>query len=300
MRIAVAQMTSQTDAKDKNIARATDLVSMAAADRADLVVIPEFFNVEYFAQHRDYRYLDYAEPINGPSISAIAATCARDRVWCVATILERAMAGAYYDTAALIDRDGQIRGTYRKTHPAAVYGLEKIYFRYGAKYPVFTVEDWTVGIMICYDAFFPEVARSLALRGAELIVAPFAAPRHPVWQAMHITRAFENGVYLAVCNKVGREDDWTFSGQSLIVSPGGELLAEASGTDDDLITADIDIAQVDQWRRRYPMFRDRRPELYGALTAATEDIQPAPRPPATGQSAHPNEQPPEGAGDHRG
>ena len=272
MQIAVAQMTSCTDAKEKNVRRAIELITEAAGRRADLVVLPEFFNVEYFAQHRDYRYLDYAEALDGPSLSAVAACCRKERVWCVATILERARAGSYYDTAALIDRDGEIRGTYRKTHPAAVYGLEKIYFRYGGKYPVFEVEGWRVGIMICYDAFFPEVARSLALRGAELVVAPFAAPRHPVWQAMHITRAFENGIYLAVCNKVGQEDDWTFAGESLVISPGGEVLGTGSDSKDDIVCADLDLAKVDYWRRRYPMFRDRRPDLYGALVAVTEDL----------------------------
>lgn len=272
MRVAVAQMTSHTNAKERNLERAVELVAEAAARRADLVILPEFFNVEYFAQHRDYRYLDYAEALDGPSLTAVRAACRRARVWSVATVLERARAGVCYDTAALIDRDGEIQGTYRKTHPAAVYGLEKIYFRYGSHYPVFGVEGWQVGIMICYDAFFPEAVRSLALHGAELVVAPFAAPSHPVWQAMHITRAFENGIYLAVCNKVGREDTWTFTGESLIVSPGGELLGVASDSKDDVICADLDLAQVEYWRRRYPMFRDRRPDLYGALVAATEDL----------------------------
>jgi predicted amidohydrolase len=272
MRIAVAQMVSHSDAKDRNIKRGVELISQAAAEQADLVVLPEFFNVEYFAQHRDYKYLDYAEPLDGPTLTAVAQACRAERLWCVATILERARAGSYYDTAVLIDRDGEVRGAYRKTHPAAVYGLEKIYFRFGSTYPVFDVEGWRVGIMICYDAFFPEAARSLALRGAELVIAPFAAPKHPVWQAMHITRAFENGMYLAVCNKVGVEDEWTFAGESLIVSPGGELLGVASDRADEMICADLDQAQVEYWRRRYPMFRDRRPDLYGALVANTEDL----------------------------
>lgn len=272
MRIAVAQMVSWSDAKERNIKRAAELIAEAAGQQADLVVLPEFFNVEYFAQHRDYKYLDYAEAPDGPTLAAITEACRQSQVWSVATILERARAGFYYDTAFLIDRDGQVRGTYRKTHPAAVYGLEKIYFRFGSRYPVFDVEGWKIGVMICYDAFFPEAARSLALNGAELVVAPFAAPKHPVWQAMHITRAFENGMYVAVCNKVGVEDNWTFAGESLIVSPGGELLGLASATADETIYADLDLAQVEYWRRRYPMFRDRRPDLYGALVANTEDL----------------------------
>jgi predicted amidohydrolase len=272
VRIAAAQMTSATGDKEGNVRRAVELIRAAAADGADLVVLPEFFNVEYFPQHRDYAYLDYAEPLDGPSLSAIATVCAEEKVGAVATIFERSGPGAYYDTAVFFGRDGNQLGEYRKTHPAAVYSLEKIYFRFGSKFPTFSFDGWRIGLMICYDAFFPEVARTLALRGAELIIAPFAAPRHPVWRELHISRAFENGCFLLVCNKVGKEDDWEFSGQSLIVSPGGEVLSSASDKNEEVISADIDQCDVDQWRRKYPMYRDRRPDLYSALVCATEDL----------------------------
>lgn len=272
MRVAVAQMNSVTGDKERNVARASELIHQASAEGADVVVLPEFFNVEYFAQHRDYRYLDYAEPLEGPSLTEMSAAAKTARVWVVATILERKQPGFTYDTSVLFDREGIRRGVYRKTHPAAVYSLEKLYFRYGSQFPVVDVEGWPVGISICYDNFFPEVPRTLALYGAELIIAPFAAPKHPIWHELHTMRAFENGCFLVVCNKVGREDDWQFAGNSLIVSPGGEILGEASDEKDELLVRDLDRTHVRQWRERYPMFRDRRPDLYGALTMATEDL----------------------------
>jgi N-carbamoylputrescine amidase len=272
MRVAAAQMNSWTRDSERNVSRAVELIHTAAEAGADLVVLPEFFNVEYFPQHRDYAYLEYAESLDGPSLSAISTACADQRVGAVATIFERSRPGIYYDTAVLFGRDGVQLGAYRKTHPAAVYSLEKIYFRFGSKFPTFVFDGWRIGLMICYDAFFPEAARSLALNGAQLIIAPFAAPRHPVWRELHIARAFENGCFLVVCNKVGKEDGWDFSGQSLIVSPGGEVLAAAADDRDEVISAEIDQCDVDQWRQRYPMFRDRRPDLYSSLVQATEDL----------------------------
>lgn len=272
MKVALAQMRSQAGNKDANVERAVSLVEEAAEKGADLVVLPEFFNVEYFAQYRDYAYLDYAERLDGPSLQAVAAEAARRHIWVVATILEIDKPGMFYDTAVVIDRLGNQCGTYRKTHPAAVFSLEKIYFRYGSAFPVFQIEDWPVGIAICYDVFFPEVVRTLALRGAELVLAPFAAPKHPIWREMLVMRAFENGCYLAACNKVGREGDWTFSGESMVTSPDGEVFATASATDDDLVVVSLDRDRVGAARRRYPMFRDRRPDLYGALVAPTETL----------------------------
>jgi predicted amidohydrolase len=273
MRVGFAQMNSVSGDKPRNVARAVELLGEAAGRGADLVVLPEFFNVEYFAQHRDYKYLDYAEPLSGPSITEVAAAAARHHIWTVATILEREKAGFFYDTAVLIDREGRVHGTYRKTHPAAVYSLEKIYFRFGSHFPVFDVEGWPVGILICYDTFFPEVARTLALRGAELLVAPFAAPKHSMWRQLHTIRAFENGCFLVVCNKVGQEDEWRFSGESLVATPSAELPLVASDECDEVGVVELDRSLVDTWRRRFPMFRDRRPDLYGALVAPTEDLR---------------------------
>ncbi|HET6998565.1 MAG TPA: carbon-nitrogen hydrolase family protein [Solirubrobacterales bacterium] len=271
MKLSLIQMNSAGE-RDANLARACDLIDAAAsAEQPDLIVLPEFFNTIYFAQYRDTAYIDMAEPDDGPTIKAMQERARAHRCHIVATIFETESAGLYYDTAILIDPDGEIVGKYRKVQPAAVQSLEKIFFRYGSYFPVFRVGDWRVGINICYDTFFPESARCTALNGADLIVVPFAAPKQVLWRDIMRTRAFDNGVWFAPCNKVGTEREWTFPGGSMIVDPRGEVIAEAGDTEE-TISADLDLDAVTATRRRYPMFRDRRPELYGPICAPTEDI----------------------------
>ena len=271
MRLTLIQMNSAVE-RDANLARAEELIDAAATDRPDLVVLPEFFNTPYFAQRRDYAYIDWAEPDDGPTITAMRRKARELGAHIAATIFEEESAGVYYDTAMLIDPSGEITGKYRKVQPAAVRSLEKIYFRYGSHFPVFRVGDWKVGFIICYDTFFPESARCVAVNGAELILVPFASPEQVLWRDVMRTRAFENGVYFAPCNKVGREDEWEFGGQSLIIDPLGEVVAEAGADRDEVITAELDREAVFEARRRYPMFRDRRPDLYKPICAATEDV----------------------------
>jgi predicted amidohydrolase len=192
MRIALIQMNSRAAARDENVRHACGLIDEAARGGAQLIVLPEFFNNEYFPQYRDYRYMDYAEPEDGPTQCCIKAQARQHGVHIVSTIFEMARPGLYYDTAMLIDPDGEIVGKYRKVHPAALLSLEKIYFRGGSSFPVFTVRDWRLGISICYDNLFPESCRSLALNGAELIVAPYATPIDDPWENFLSTRALEN------------------------------------------------------------------------------------------------------------
>lgn len=271
MRVCAAQMNSTSEI-DENIQRAVALIHTAAENGSDLVLLPEFFNMVYFAQYRDYQYLSDAEPIQGNTIRQISEAARSNKVWVVATIFEQQRPGVLYDTAVLIDRQGAVHGAYRKAHPAAVYGLEKIYFRSGSHFPVFDIEGWPTGIMICWDAYFPETARILALHGAELILAPFATPNPHVWRELIAMRAFENGCYLAACNKVGPEGDWTFYGKSMIASPAGEIIAQVTGAGDELIYADLEKEMIFEWRKRFPVFRDRRPELYADITKPMEDL----------------------------
>src|SRR5262249_45194776 len=158
-------------------------VARAALDGAELVVLPEFFNCEYFPQYRDYNYMDYAEPDSGFTTERMRACANAHKVWVVSTIFEAARAGLYYDTAILIDPEGNIAGKSRKVHPAALLSLEKIYFRGGSSFPVFKIGEWTVGFSTCYDNLFPESCRCLAINGAELIVAPYATPIDDPWES---------------------------------------------------------------------------------------------------------------------
>lgn len=272
LKLTLIQMNSG-GSREENLAKAAELIDAAAAEhRPDLLVVPEFFNSLYVFQYRDYAYIDHAEPENGPAITMARDKARTHGMHVVATIFEEDSAGICYDSAILIGPDGAIVGKYRKTHPAAVNSLEKIYFRFGSYFPVFRVGAWRVGMIICYDTCFPETARCVAVNGAELILVPFAAPQPPVWREMMVTRAFENGVYFAPCNKVGREGDWMFGGQSMIVGPAGEVLAEAGGEDATIITATLDRRRVVEARRTWPMFRDRRPDLYAPICTATEAI----------------------------
>lgn len=271
LRLGLVQMGSAPDARDLNVAKALGYVDDLASRGAELVVVPEFFNTEYFCQYRDTRYLDYAEAEGGHTITAMRAKAREHRIAVCATILEEEGPGVYYDTAFLIAPPGEVVGKYRKVHPGGSMSLEKLYFRGGSRFPVWRVKDVRVGAIICYDHFFPEAARMAALNGAELVLGPFAAPGEALpWEAIMVTRAFENGVYMAPCNKVGREGDWTFGGASMVVSPRGEVLAKASTDDEEVLLVDIDRAEVNAARRRFPMMRDRRPDAYAAIGSADE------------------------------
>jgi N-carbamoylputrescine amidase len=273
MKLALVQMNGAAD-RDRNVARAAAFIDQAVAEaKPDLVVVPEFFNIPYVFQYWDTKGLELAERDDGPTVSRMRAKASEHRIHVIATIFEEHAPGVYYDTAMVIDRAGRLAGKYRKTHPAAVKSLEKVYFRYGAHFPVFKIDDWRVGVHICYDAAFPETARCLALNGAELIVAPFAAARErPCWREQMVVRAFENGVYYAACNKVGAEGNWVMGGASMIVDPHGGVLALAGADGEGIVAADLQRAEVARARKLRPHFRDRRPDLYASICAPTEDI----------------------------
>ena len=267
MKIACVQMTSGHDVAE-NIAKACRQIDAAAAGSgAELVVLPEFFNTIYFAQYQDKALHALAEPEDGRTLTAVREQARRNGAAVIATIYEIAGPGLYFDTAFHIDPSGDIMFRYRKIHPAAVLSLEKIYFRYGTEFGTYRHGEWRIGIGICYDMAFPETARCLAVNGAELLIAPYASSRTNMFQEVLRTRAFENGCYLAAANKVGREDGWTFGGQSLIADPAGQVLATADTGEETIIVADLSREAVLRARIDFPSRRDRRPELYGAITA---------------------------------
>jgi N-carbamoylputrescine amidase len=271
MRVSLIQMNSRAAARDENVARASQFVLQAAAEGGELIVLPEMFHCEYFPQYRDYKYMDYAEPDTGPTTCRMRALAKDLRVWVVSTIFEMERPGLYYDTAMLINPQGEITAKYRKVHPAAMLSLEKIYFRGGSSFPVFRLGEWTIGFSICYDNLFPESCRCLAVRGAELIIAPYATPVDDPWENFLTTRALENGVFLAACNHVGQEGDWRMSGKSMIITPRGKIAVQASGSDEEIITLDITRDDVIAARRSFPLFRDRRPDVYGVIAAPAEE-----------------------------
>ena len=272
IRLSLVQMNS-TDDRDENIERASAHIDTAVEqENPDLVVIPEFFNQPYIFNRRNHEYYDWAEPASGPSITRMREKAREHGIHLVATLYELDRPGLYYDTAFIIDPEGEIIGKFRKVMPGLYLSLERMYFRFGSHFPVFRIGEWRIGIVICYETFFPEHARCSAVNGAELIVVPFAAPKIGPWRELMITRAWENAVYFAPCNKVRREGDWDFGGISMIIDPEGQVLAEAGETDDEIISAELRRVVVVDVRTKKPFFRDRRPDLYTPLVTASEDI----------------------------
>lgn len=276
MRLALIQLRADTDDRDGNVARACAEIDRLCADgsvKPDVAVLPELFNNEYFPQHRDWGYLRHAESADGPTLARLRERAAAHGVFVVAPIFEVASPGHYYDTAFVIDAAGAIVATYRKTHPAAMESLEKIYFRPGSRFPVYALpHGWKGGTIICYDTYFPEAARSVALRGADLLLIPFAGGTADHWFDLLSIRAFENLVFLAACNKVGVEDRQPFGGRSCVFDPFGHRLASASADREESLVVTLDPELIWQARRRYTMYRDRRPDLYSAVTKEPEDL----------------------------
>jgi len=271
MRISLIQMNSKERDRDFNVEKACRRIQEAIQDHPDIIVLPEFFNTEYFPQYRDYKYIQYAEKDDGYTISRLRELSKKNSVHIVATIYEEERPGFYYDTAMVIDPEGNITGKYRKVHPSAVKSLEKIYFKGGSKFSIFVINGWKVGIIICYDWRFPESVRCLALQGAELVIIPFATPTIDMWPKALPTRAWENGLYIATCNKVGKEGDWDFPGGSSVVDPEGNIIKSA-GNNEETITADLDLSLIYQARIKSPIFRDRRPEMYKIISTFEEEI----------------------------
>jgi len=299
MRLAILQMNA-TDDRPGNVDTACRHIDEAVEKHsADLVVLPEFFNAIYFSQYRDLDYHAWAEPESGPTTMRIREKARQHGVHIVSTVYEQESSSLYYDTAMVIDPAGEIVGKYRKTHPGGLRAVEKIYFRYGSKFPVFDIGGWKVGIAICYDLSFPESARILAVRGAELIIAPYCVPAGYVssehdsehtsapglageqfldrekwtrwWDSLMQTRAYENVVYVAAANHTGNEGMAVFFGGSKIVGPDGETLARLDDREG-VVSADLDRDVLLRTRHLTPLFRDRRPDLYGDLAREVDDL----------------------------
>ena len=268
--VALAQYTSVIQDAPANVDKACRFISEASQAGCDLILLPELFNSEYFGQFRDYSYIRYAESDSGPSVSRVLEAAQQGSIFVAANFFEDAGGGHRYNTTALCSPDGEIVGKYRKTHPAAIFGVEKLFYRYGTQFPSFRVKEWRVGLITSDDNFYPEATRSVALAGAEVILMPHAVVKGVLWNELFQARAFENSVYICVANKVGREDDFDFCGLSLTVDPLGKVVAEADETTEGLTIVELDRSQVATARNTFHLYRDRRPDLYGRLVQETD------------------------------
>lgn len=263
--VAAIQMGSRIGDKAANLATAARLIEAA---NADLAVLPELFATEFFASEKDHRFFDYAEPVDGPTIRFMSEVAARTRTILVTPLFEYAAGGEFYNSAVLIGSDGKVIGVYRKTHIPFTKSFEKFYFAPGHDFPVFETPIGRIGILICYDRWFPEGWGRLRDQGAEIVCVPIASWRYegsseaPWWDALHRMRARENLMFVAASNRTGQEGDWGYIGTSLIVSPTGDVLAQLDETSEGAAVATLDLDLVRQSRARWPLLRDRRPDIY--------------------------------------
>ena len=240
-----------------------------------VLCMQEVFTQPYFCPSQDKKWYAAAEKIpDGPTTQLMCELAAKYKMVIVVPIYEEDITGVYYNTAAVIDADGTYLGKYRKTHIPHVAGFwEKFFFKPGVSdWPVFDTQYCKLGVYICYDRHFPEGWRALALNGAEYIVNPsatVAGVSEYIWKLEQPASAVANGCFIGAINRVGREQPWDigeFYGQSYFVNPRGEIEAQASRDQDELLVHDMDMSMVREIRDNWQFFRDRRPSTYTRLT----------------------------------
>ena len=249
------------------------MIHDAGKKGVQILCLQEIFNGPYFCPGQDKRWYDAAEPVPGPTLDKLIPLAQKYQMAMVVPLYEREQAGVYYNTAAILDADGSYLGKYRKTHIPQTSGFwEKYFFKPGnLGYPVFKTRYATIGAYICYDRHFPEGARALGLAGAEIVYNPSATVAglsQYLWKLEQPAHAVANGYFVGAINRVGTEAPWSigrFYGSSYFVDPRGQILACASEDQDELVVATLDLDMIEEVRRTWQFFRDRRPDAYGPL-----------------------------------
>jgi N-carbamoylputrescine amidase len=281
--VALVQMSCGPDPRE-NLAKAAARIEEAAAQGAEIISTQELFRSQYFCQTEDHENFRLAEPIPGPSTEELGRI-ARDRgIVIVASLFEHRAPGLYHNTAVVIDADGSLLGSYRKMHiPDDPLFYEKFYFTPGdLGFRSFATRHGQVGVLVCWDQWYPEAARLTALAGAQIIFYPTAIGWHPSereqygvaqhssWETIQRAHAIANGVWVGVANRVGHEGDpeggIQFWGQSFIADPAGQLVAKAGSDREQILTAECDFRQIDVQRTHWPFLRDRRIDAYQDIT----------------------------------
>lgn len=267
-----------------NLAAALDGVRAAARQGAQIICLPELFRTLYFCQSEDHAHFALAEAVPGPTTERLAALAAELGVVLIASLFEKRAEGLYHNTAAVLDADGRYLGKYRKMHiPDDPLFYEKFYFTPGdLGFQVFATRYGRLGVLICWDQWYPEAARLTALRGAGVLFYPTAIGWHPSekaehgvaqhqsWELIQRSHGIANGCYVVSVNRSGHEGDPAggieFWGQSFISDPQGCLLAKAPVATPAVLVQPIDLALLDRQRTHWPFLRDRRIDAYGELT----------------------------------
>ncbi|MFT5424812.1 MAG: N-carbamoylputrescine amidase [Phycisphaerales bacterium] len=285
------------ESPEANRAKQMALIEQAASQGANIVCTQELFTSLYFCQGEDHRFFDYAETIPGPSTEAMQAIAKKHGVVIVGSLFERRAQGLYHNTAVVIDADGSLLGIYRKMHiPDDPHYYEKFYFTPGdtgsgdTGFRVFDTAFGRLGVLVCWDQWFPEAARLTALQGAQILVYPTAIGWHPAekaeygetqhdaWEVMQRSHAIANGCFVAAANRVGLEhvndesgkpfsaEGIEFWGQSFVAAPDGRVLQRASDQAEEVIIVDCDLSRVEFSRTHWPFLRDRRIDAYSEIT----------------------------------
>ena len=279
MKIGIIQQHNTAD-RDANQKRLAEKISKVAREGAELVVLQELHNGLYFCQTEDVSVFDQAEPIPGPSTAFYGQLAKELGVVIVTSLFERRTTGLYHNTAVVLEKDGTIAGKYRKMHiPDDPGYYEKFYFTPGdLGFKPIDTSVGRLGVLVCWDQWYPEAARLMALAGAELLIYPTAIGYDPndtpdeqqrqrmAWQTVQRGHAVANGLPVVTVNRVGEEDGVPFWGTSFVAGPQGELLFEASETEETETVIDVDMKCSEQVRRWWPFLRDRRIEAYDEIT----------------------------------
>ena len=301
-RVALVQMRCEADPA-RNFAHAQDAIAEAAARGAEVICLPELFRTLYLCQSEDPARFDWAEPIPGPSSEALSKQAADLDVVLIASLFERRAAGLYHNTAVVLDGAGRLVGRYRKMHiPDDPLYYEKFYFTPGdLGFQCFATEAGRLGVLVCWDQWFPEAARATALAGAELLFYPTAigwqfeegdeidGAQLDAWQTIQRAHAIANGIFVIAVNRVGHEalegaevgSGIRFWGNSFVCDPFGRVLATAPSDEEAVLVVECDLGAVERVRRDWPFLRDRRVDAYQGLTARFLDAGSA----ASGETA---------------
>lgn len=280
VKVGLVQMRCRTG-KAENLKTALERIDVLASRGAQVICLQELFLSRYFCSTEDHANFALATPVPGPDTEALQAAAARRRVVVVASLFEKRAAGLYHNTTAVIDADGTVAGIYRKSHiPDDPGYYEKFYFTPGdTGYRVFNTRYARIGVLICWDQWYPEAARITSLMGAQILFYPTAIgwdvtateqanrEQHDAWRTIQRAHAIANGVHVVAVNRTGTEGGQRFWGGSFVCNPFGTLLYEAPHDDEALHVEELDMGLSDRYRTQWPFLRDRRIDTYAPITA---------------------------------
>jgi N-carbamoylputrescine amidase len=279
LNIGIVQTYCSAD-KRENTLRTKDLIVAAAKKGAQIICLQELFNTIYFCYEEEYSFFELAENTEGDTIKLLSDICKENNVVLIVPFFEKRANGVFHNTAAVIDADGSVLGIYRKQHiPDDPGYYEKFYFAPGdGGYKVFDTAYGKIGVLICWDQWYPEAARLTALSGADVLFYPTAIgwpvdqdeklnkKEFDAWQTMQRSHAIANGLHVVAVNRVGNENGTNFWGGSFIADPFGEVIFQAPYEKEEVKAIEIDLSRNEYFRHRWPFFRDRRIDTYDSIT----------------------------------